>query len=47
MGVERISGRPLARVCKAQLYAVFFEMRDRGWYGEQVRDGSDNEHTRK
>ena len=33
MGVTRISGRPLGRVRKAQLYAVFFRMRDGRWGG--------------
>ena len=30
MGVKRIGGKPLGRVRKKQLYAVYFAMRDRG-----------------
>jgi hypothetical protein len=29
MGVTHISGRPIARVRRAQLYAVFFKMRNK------------------
>jgi hypothetical protein len=37
MGVKRISGKPLSMVKKRQLYAVYFEMRERG----------DNDRTRE
>ena len=33
MGVKRINGRPLARIRKRQLYAVFFKVRDATWDG--------------
>ena len=31
MGVTRIRGKPLSRVRKKQLYAVWFAKRDEGW----------------
>lgn len=31
MGVQRISGRPISRVRKQQLYAVFFRLRRKAY----------------
>lgn len=33
MGVERVNGRPLSRIHKRQLQAVWFRMRDKTWDG--------------
>lgn len=33
MGVTRIGGKPLSKVRKRQLYAVFFKVRDGTWEG--------------
>jgi len=33
MGVERVNGRPLSRIHKRQLLAVWFQMRDKTWDG--------------
>jgi hypothetical protein len=35
-GITRISGRPLSRVRKKQLYAVFFRLREK-----QLEEGND------
>ena len=37
MGVDRINGVPLSRVRKAQLYAVYFQLRDTHYEQQSVR----------